>query len=108
MRIAQVNSRHCHAQPVYGLDLVQAVSVVNNVWHTVSCCEYLTSVLKTPEDRVDEMKEAINRYNQGFFPLMFCWLFSRKNLVKAVLFEVEHLVSLERSLICIKIQYCTL
>ena len=66
MRIAQVNSRHCHAQPVYGLDLVQAVSVVNNVWRTVSCCEYLTSVLNTPEDRVVEMKEAINRYNQGF------------------------------------------
>ena len=66
MRIAQVNSRHCHAQPVYGLDLVQAVSVVNDVWHTVSCFEYLTSVLKTPEDRVSEMKEAINRYNKVF------------------------------------------
>ena len=67
MRIAQVNSRHCHAQPVYGLDLVQAVSLVSDVWHTVSCCEYLTSVLKTPEDRVSEMKEAINRYSQGFW-----------------------------------------
>lgn len=84
-----MNSRHCHAQPVYGLDLVQAVSVVNNVWHTVSCCEYLTSVLKTPEDRVTEMKEAISRYNQGFFPFMFCWLpCLGKKCVKAGLFEV--------------------
>lgn len=41
---------------------------------------------------------------------MFCWLCSRENLVKAGLhvFDVEHLASLERSLICIKIHYCTL
>lgn len=61
MHIAQVNSRHTQAQPVYGLDLVQAVSIVNDVSRTVSCSEYLTSMLKTPEDRVTEMKEIINR-----------------------------------------------
>ena len=61
MRIAQVNCRHSQAQPVYGLDLVQAVSIVNDLWRTVNCSEYLTSVLKTPEDRVVEMKETIRR-----------------------------------------------
>lgn len=61
LHIAQVNSRHSHAQPVYGLDLVKAVSLVNDVWHTVNCSEYFTSLLKTPEERVIEMKETISR-----------------------------------------------
>lgn len=61
MRIIEVNSRHAQAQPVYGLDLVKAVSVVNDMWHTVKSSEYLTSVLKTPEERVIELKEIFAR-----------------------------------------------
>lgn len=61
MRIMEVNSRHAQAQPVYGLDLVKAVSVVNDMWHTVKSSEYLTSVLKTPEERVIELKEIFAR-----------------------------------------------
>lgn len=57
----EVNSRHAQAQPVYGLDLVNAVSVVNDMWHTVKSSEYLTSVLKTPEERVIELKEIFAR-----------------------------------------------
>lgn len=57
----EVNSRHAQAQPVYGLDLVKAVSVVNDMWHTVKSSEYLTSVLKTPEERVIELKEIFAR-----------------------------------------------
>lgn len=60
VRITEVNSRHCQAQPVYGLDLVKAVSVVN-VWNTVSRSECLTSVVKTPEERVIELKEIFAR-----------------------------------------------
>ena len=61
VRIMEVNSRHAQAQPVYGLDLVKAVSVVNDMWHTVKSSEYLTSVLKTPEERVIELKEIFSR-----------------------------------------------
>lgn len=61
VRITEVNSRHSQAQPVYGLDLVKAVSVVHNVWSTVRRSECLTSTLKTPEDRVIELKETISR-----------------------------------------------
>ena len=61
VRIKEVNSRHCHTQPVLGLDLVKAVSFVNNLWNTVKRSEYLTSLLKTPEDTVNEMKEIIGR-----------------------------------------------
>lgn len=61
VRIVRVNSRHSHAQPVYGLDLVKAVSIVNDVWSTCGCSEYLRSMLKTPEDRVTEMKEIFSR-----------------------------------------------
>lgn len=62
MRIKEVNSRHAQAQPVYGLDLVKAVSVVKDMWHTDKSSKYLTSALKTPEDRVNELKEVIERY----------------------------------------------
>ncbi|XP_068750575.1 helicase domino-like isoform X1 [Montipora capricornis] len=61
-RIMEVNSRHAQAQPLYGLDLVKAVSIVNNLWHTAKLPECLTSVLKTPEDRISEMKEIITRF----------------------------------------------
>ena len=60
-RIVEVNSRHAQAQPVYGVDLVKAVSVVHNVWTTVKRSEYLTSMIKTPEYRIDEMREIIRR-----------------------------------------------
>lgn len=62
VRILRVNNRHSQAQPVYGLDLVQAVSVVKDVWSTVRCSEYLTSIFKTPEDRVTEMKDIFSRF----------------------------------------------
>ena len=60
-RIVEVNSRHAQAQPVYGVDLVKAVSVVHNVWTTVKRSEYLTNMMKTPESRIDEMREIIRR-----------------------------------------------
>ena len=61
VRIMEVNSRHAQAQPVYGLDLVKAVSFVSDMRHNVKSSEYLTSVLKTPEDRLIELKEIIAR-----------------------------------------------
>ena len=61
MRIVEVNSRHAQAQPVYGVDLVKAVSVVHNVWTTVKRSECLTNMMKTPESRIDEMREIIRR-----------------------------------------------
>lgn len=61
MRIVRVNSRHSQAQPVYGPDLVQAVSIVKDVWSLVKHSEYLTNMLKTPVDRVTEMKDVFSR-----------------------------------------------
>ena len=68
--LAAVNERRCMAQPVYGQDLVHSVTVFRNPlerkWCKVSrggpaVCVTLQSMAKTPEERVDEMKEIINR-----------------------------------------------
>lgn len=66
-RIMEVNGRHAQAQPLYGLDLVKAVSFVSNLWqHNVKPSECLISLLKTPEERISEMKETIARYEKFF------------------------------------------
>ena len=70
----EVNSRHAQAQPLYGLDLVKAVSIVKNLWHTAKLPECLTSVLKTPEDRISEMKEIITRLAECYLNCMIDYL----------------------------------
>jgi hypothetical protein len=68
--LAAVNERRCMAQPVYGQDLVQSVTVLRNplerTWskisnHRPSICETLQSMTKSPQERIDEMHETVKR-----------------------------------------------
>ena len=65
-RIMEVNSRHAQAQPLYGLDLVKAVSFESNLWQRNAKPPECLTLLKTPEERISEMKEIIARYEKYF------------------------------------------
>ena len=68
--LAGMNERRCAAQPVYGQDLVQSVTVLRNplerTWckissHRPSICETLQNMTKSPQERIDELRETIKR-----------------------------------------------
>ena len=65
-RIMEVNSCHAQAQPLYRLDLVKAVSFVSNLWQRNAKPPESLTLLKTPEERISEMKEIIARYEKNF------------------------------------------
>ncbi|GFY51188.1 helicase domino [Trichonephila inaurata madagascariensis] len=87
--LAKINNRRCSACPIYGSDLVEAVTIVNNLKHSkvgspwkgrgyVNCLNAipakdnpalfwehtstLSNIIKTPEDRVAELTDIINRF----------------------------------------------
>ncbi|PRD25857.1 UNVERIFIED_CONTAM: dom, partial [Trichonephila clavipes] len=87
--LAKINNRRCSACPIYGTDLVEAVTIVNSLKHSkvgspwkgrgyVNCLNaipaknnpalywdhtsMLSDIIKTPEDRVTELTDIINRY----------------------------------------------
>ena len=68
--LAMINERRCMAQPIYGQDLVHSVTIFRNpleqTWckvghRTPAVCETLQTMTKTPQQRVDELKETIKR-----------------------------------------------
>lgn len=68
--LAGINERRCTAQPVYGQDLVESVTVLRNplerTWckissHRPSICETLQSMTKSPQERIDELHETVKR-----------------------------------------------
>ncbi|GFT29328.1 helicase domino [Trichonephila clavipes] len=87
--LAKINNRRCSACPIYGTDLVEAVTIVNSLKHSkvgspwkgrgyVNCLNaipaknnpalywdhtsMLSDIIKTPEDRVTELTDIINRF----------------------------------------------
>ncbi|GIY74878.1 helicase domino [Caerostris extrusa] len=87
--LAKINSRRCGACPIYGKDLVEAVTIVNSLKHPktgspwmgkgyVNCLnaipakdnpsllwdhtETLSNIVKTPEDRLIELLDIIYRF----------------------------------------------
>ncbi|GFS95916.1 helicase domino [Nephila pilipes] len=87
--LAIINNRRCSACPIYGADLVEAVTIVNSLKHSnvgspwkgrgyVNCLntipakenpalywdhtETLSNIIKTPEYRVTELSGIINRF----------------------------------------------
>ncbi|CAL1290982.1 unnamed protein product [Larinioides sclopetarius] len=87
--LAKINNRRCGACPIYGRDLVEAVTIIHSLKHPdtgspwqgkgyVNCLnaipakdnpslywdhtETLSNIIKTPEDRVAELTDIINRF----------------------------------------------
>ncbi|EDO39324.1 predicted protein, partial [Nematostella vectensis] len=62
--IAALNTAHCAAQPVYGIDLVKAVTIVETIGTGGNCVmpDSLNELVKSPEQRICEMDEIINRF----------------------------------------------
>ncbi|GFQ69699.1 helicase domino [Trichonephila clavata] len=87
--LAKINNRRCSACPIYGTDLVEAVTIINSLKHSkvgspwkdrgyVNCLNaiparnnpalywdhtsMLSDIIKTPEDRVTELTDIINRF----------------------------------------------
>ncbi|KAF8768478.1 Helicase domino like protein [Argiope bruennichi] len=87
--LAKINNRRCGACPIYGRDLVEAVTIVHSLKHPSTGCpwqgrgyvnclnaipakvnpslywdytETLSNIIKTPEDRVAELTDIINRF----------------------------------------------
>ncbi|GBM77546.1 Helicase SRCAP [Araneus ventricosus] len=87
--LAKINNRRCGACPIYGRDLVEAVTIAHSLKHPVTgspwqgrgyvnCLnaipakdnpslywdhtETLSNIIKTPEDRVAELTDIINRF----------------------------------------------
>ncbi|GFS95920.1 helicase domino [Nephila pilipes] len=87
--LAKINNRRSSACPIYGTDLVEAVTIVNSLKHSkigspwrgrgyVNCLNAipakdnpalywdhtatLSSIIKTPKDRVTELTDIINRF----------------------------------------------
>ena len=68
-RLAMINSRRCQAQPVYGMDLFAAVSVVKDIslktfgQHRLGpTSNFLEDVIKFPMQRLDLLQQIIKRY----------------------------------------------
>ncbi|XP_023242373.1 helicase domino-like, partial [Centruroides sculpturatus] len=88
-RLGYINARRCVARPLYGLDLIKTVTVVNDIqpcsqskpWHGMGyvncynapyvqerCSDYwyytqaLSSMIHTPESYLEELKDIITRY----------------------------------------------
>ncbi|XP_035206695.1 LOW QUALITY PROTEIN: helicase domino-like [Stegodyphus dumicola] len=87
--LARINNRRCSACPIYGGDLVEAVTVINTLKHAnqgspwygkgyINCLNAISSerdpslywyhtktlsdMIKTPEDRIIELTDIINRF----------------------------------------------
>ncbi|XP_042903379.1 helicase domino isoform X2 [Parasteatoda tepidariorum] len=87
--LAKINNRRCTACPIYGDDLIEAVTIVNSLKHPqtgsawfgkgyVNCLNainaqndpslywdhtsILSNIIKTPDERLDDLKEIINRF----------------------------------------------
>ena len=69
--MARMNERHCDASPVYGLDLHEAVRIVNKgtfvaamAYSGNNCqCEILQKMIKTPKSRLAERTPITDRYD---------------------------------------------
>ena len=69
--MANWNERRCEARPIYGSDLCEAVKVcqtnqrrfIGALQHQLLPCknELLAAILQTPKERLDSLKEIIDR-----------------------------------------------